>query len=91
MTRCTTPGRTPSSGACGTSGSTAPTNSPRTDLADLVEFADSCPELAVALQPYHGRFEARLQAATSVGALDARRLRRNITRLASRRTTNDAG
>ncbi|MEV6358486.1 hypothetical protein [Streptomyces hydrogenans] len=62
-----------------------------TDLADLAEFADSCPELAVALQPYHGRFEARLQAATSVGALDARRLRRNITRLASRRATNDAG
>ncbi|MFF4873288.1 hypothetical protein [Streptomyces sp. NPDC000961] len=61
------------------------------DLADLAECAEFRPELAAALHPYRDCFEARLQAVTSVASLDARRLRRSITRLASPRTTDDAG
>ncbi|MEU7112720.1 hypothetical protein [Streptomyces sp. NPDC046182] len=60
------------------------------DLADLTEFAESHPDLAVALHPYRACFEAHLQAPTSVALLDARRLRQSITRLTSSRTTNDA-
>ncbi|MGK9463721.1 hypothetical protein ACSLFT_27400 [Streptomyces sp. G6] len=60
------------------------------DLADLTEFAESHPDLAVALHPYRACFEAHLQAATSVASLDTRRLRQSITRLTSGRTANDA-
>lgn len=60
------------------------------DLADLTEFAESHPDLAVALHPYRACFESHLQAATSVASLDARRLRQSITRLTSDSTANDA-
>ncbi|MGW1783421.1 hypothetical protein ACWCQQ_30430 [Streptomyces sp. NPDC002143] len=62
------------------------------DLADLTEFAAGHPDLAAALRPYQAVFESHLQSATSVGSLDARRLRRSITMLAAGPSTfNDAG
>ncbi|MGW2045077.1 hypothetical protein ACWCPF_07820 [Streptomyces sp. NPDC001858] len=62
------------------------------DLADLTEFAVGHRDLAAALRPYQADFEAHLQSPTSVGSLDARRLRRSITRLAAGTSTfDDAG
>ncbi|UOB11879.1 hypothetical protein MQE23_23685 [Streptomyces sp. HP-A2021] len=66
-------------------------NAATRDLADLTEFAESHRSLAAALHPYRACFESHLQAATSVASLDANRLRRSITRLASGRTADDAG